>query len=76
MVDALNTAPHPNFMVGLAFEQVGPDKPSTAQVVGPVTAWLDGLDPDEILDSCDYPEQHFSFRGFRMRLRALPKLRV
>jgi hypothetical protein len=73
VIDALNTAPHPNFMTGLAFEQVGAEKPSTAQVVGPVTAWLDGLDPDELLEGHEYPVQHFAFRGFRIRLRALPK---
>jgi hypothetical protein len=73
VVDALNTAPHARFMVGLAFEQLGSQQPSTAQVVRPVTAWLDGLDPDELLHAHDYPEEHFAFRGFRIRLRALPK---
>lgn len=73
VIDALNTAPHPNFMVGLDFEQLGAEQPATVQVVGPVTAWLDGLDPDEILEEHECPVQHFCFRDFRIRLRALPK---
>jgi hypothetical protein len=38
-----------------------------------VTAWLNGLDADEILATSNFPEQEFSFRDWRILLRAIPK---
>ena len=75
IVDALNAVPHPNFFVSLRFRLVGQQRPRNAEVAGPVTEWLDRLDADEILATSNLPEQEFSFRDWRIFLRAIPKAR-
>jgi hypothetical protein len=49
IIDALKSAPHPNFFVSLRFQLVGRERPRNREVIAPVTAWLDGLDADAIL---------------------------
>ena len=73
IIDALNSAPHPNFFVSLRFELVGKDRPRNREVTDPVTGWLDGLDADAILASSELPEQVFPFRDWRIQVRAIPK---
>ena len=73
IIDALNAAPHPDFFVSLRFRLVGQQRPRNSEVAGPVTAWLDGRDADEILATSNFPEQEFAFRDCRIFLRAIPK---
>jgi hypothetical protein len=73
IIDALNSAPHPNFFVSLRFQLVGQERPRKREVTGRVTAWLDGLDADAMLASSEFPEQVFPFRDWRIQLRAIPK---
>jgi hypothetical protein len=73
IIDALNAAPHPNFFVSLRFRLVGQQRPRNSEVAGPVTAWLNGLDADKILATSNFPEQEFSFRDWRILVRAIPK---
>lgn len=42
----LNAQPHPNFMLGVCVERVPARDVARAELVPPVQAWLDGLDPD------------------------------
>jgi hypothetical protein len=71
--DAINRATNPDFFVGLEFEAVGLERPSDREIVAAVEAWLKELDPDVVLASGDWPTQEFSFRDWRIRLRAIPK---
>jgi hypothetical protein len=73
IIDALNTAPHPNFSVSLRFQSVGQQRPRNSEVSGPVTAWLDRLDADKILATSSSPEREFQFRDWRIPLRAISK---
>ena len=73
IIDALNAAPHANFFVSLRFRLVGQQRPRNVEIAGPVAAWLDGLEADEILATSNFPEQEFVFRDWRIRLRAIPK---
>lgn len=44
--DYLNDHPHPSFSLGLQFHRMGATGPHLRRLVGDVTRWFDGLDPD------------------------------
>jgi hypothetical protein len=73
ILDALNAAPHANFFVSLRFRLVGQQRPRNVEIAGPATAWLNGLDADQILATSNFPEQEFVFRDWSVRLRAIPR---
>jgi hypothetical protein len=73
IIDALNAAPHPDFFISLRFVAVGQQRPRNSEVTRPVTAWLDGLDADQILATNQLPERDFTFRGWTIHSRAIPK---
>jgi hypothetical protein len=76
ILDALDQGRSPNFSVSLSFDQVGLERPTTRQVVGPVEKWLADLDPDEVSASITAgeaaPTFALAFRDWRIELEAWP----
>jgi hypothetical protein len=77
ILDALNEGKSDNFFVWVHMDEVGMERPTVREVVGPVEEWLNGLDPDVIEASRNaggaLPARIFPFRDWRVRLEALPK---
>jgi hypothetical protein len=54
IMEAVNKAAHPNFYVLIRqFVQLGNRKPRGRAIHGPLTAWLDTLDPDQVTRQYD-----------------------
>ena len=71
--DAINRGRSLNFFVGLQFEKMGLARPKNREVVAPIEAWLNELDPDELLLRGEFPTRRFSFRDWEITVRAIPK---
>jgi hypothetical protein len=76
ILNALDEGRSDNFFVGVRFDTVGQERPSTREVVRPVEKWLRGLDPDVVAASMKAgarpPIHPFAFRDWRIRLEAFP----
>lgn len=76
ILDSLDEGKSDNFFVGVRFDTVGKERPSTREVVAPVERWLEGLDPDVVAASMKAgqrpPIHSFAFRDWQIRLEAFP----
>ncbi len=74
ILDAVSRGKSRNFFVGLDFEQVGTQRPRDRDVVKPIEAWLETLDPDVV--EADYestgelPERLMCVGDWRLRFHA------
>lgn len=77
ILDALNQGQSANFFVWIEFDRVGLERPAVREVVAPVEQWLERLDPAAVDAArnagAPLPMRTFTFRDWRIRLRALPK---
>jgi hypothetical protein len=65
---AVDKAQNPNFFVRAAFVQVGEEQPKVREIVEPLEAWLEALDPDDVLRRgyFDAPELCLPVRGWKL----------
>jgi len=70
----------PNFFLEIRFEREGAELPSDVELVRPLSAWLQTLDPDEVGERlkaasrlAKIPMCVVEARGWIIRLRAVPK---
>jgi hypothetical protein len=65
---AIDKAQNPNFFVSVEFEKVGPEQPKVSEIVEPLERWLDGLNPDDVLQGgyFDAPQFPLTVRGWEV----------
>lgn len=77
ILDALDGISQPNFSAAIEFETVGTRRPRRVEVRGPVSDWLDSLDPDVVEAALRAggraPEHRFAIRDWAFVLSAFPK---
>lgn len=71
---AIDRAQNANFHVRLEIAQGGTERPSVAEIVRRLEAWLEGLDPDAVIAGGPdaYPVRPLDVRDWSLRLTALP----
>ncbi|WP_428339088.1 hemin-binding protein [Mycobacterium sp.] len=76
LLDCLNGAHNPDFMVDLSVEQIGTQRPRAREIAGPVEQWLAKLNwgdvSSQIAAGMDAPTNPFEFRDWKIRLEAWP----
>jgi hypothetical protein len=76
IIQCINNARNPDFMVQVEITGVGTDHPTVDEIVRPIEDWLAALDYDvlsELFDtSMDAAEEIFEFRDWEVRIVALP----
>lgn len=77
-LQVLDSEAHPNFMVSVDSEGVPDTQPSGRRLANAVIAWLNNLDPDELLVAAAargheaLPELLWEHENWRVRVRAIP----
>ncbi len=77
--DVVNTIDASEFMVGLAYEQVGQSMPAKSAITRPIEEWLATLDADELLEAHENgtigDTQLIEFGDWELRLRPIARSR-
>jgi hypothetical protein len=76
LLDCINRAQNPDFMVDLTMERIGTERPRARAIIEPVEQWLASLDWDMVSRDVVYgralPTREFTFRDWQLSLQAWP----
>lgn len=76
LLDCINRAQNPDFMVDLTMERIGTQRPRARAIIAPIEQWLASLDWDvvsrDVASGCSAPTREFTFRDWHLSLDAWP----